>query len=209
MRSSLRRDSFFLFPLLAGLVILGCDRQPHQPQRAGTEVEVTDLQADHGVKAVASATAEYRVVNSTAARNHGLQVGERVGILSVTDDGSSLVVEGSASGLDPAGVYVSLFYDKASSPQGPRACEPGRNVGTGTDHPLSLTLGQMEIGSGGSLDLWNVDMNGDATLGPTSTLEYVPVDMIGTVSIRDARVNAGFGPQAVVACGKVTHDPAR
>lgn len=164
--------------------------------------------ANHGATGVIEAGAVYRAVNSTAAKNHGFRVGERVGTLSVTDDGSNLTVEGVASGLDPDVGYVSLFYDKASSPQGPRAWEPGRNVGIGTDHPLSLTLKQMEIGEEDeSIDFWVVDSDGDATLGPTSTVEYVPADMIGTVSIRDVRVNDGFGPDAVVACGKVTHDP--
>lgn len=200
--------------LVAGCLAValgGCDQQPTQFNRgtqARSGVADRDAQAKRGASGVIEATAQYRAVKSTAAMNHGLRVGERVGTLSVTDDGSELTVEGSARGLDPEGPYVSLFYDKASPVQGPGACEPGRNVGTGTDHPLSLTQAQMEIGDGGSLALWDVAEDGTATLGPTSTLEYVPVDMIGTVSIRDARVNNGFGPEAVVACGKVTRDPA-
>lgn len=194
-------------PLAAG----ACTEQPTTPDPAAQE----GVLAKRGASGVIEARAVYRAVKSTAAGNHGFRVGERVGTLTVTDDGSSLTVEGSASGLDPEGVYVSLFYDKRSSAHGipasdnaasnAGACEPG----TGSDHPQFLTAGQMEIGSGGTLDTWDVESDGDATLGPTTTVEYVPVDMIGTVSIRDARVNNGFGPQAVVACGVVTRAPAR
>lgn len=202
----------FGLSVLAVLVALAgaCDERPVEP--ATTQVQ--SLQASHGTNGVIQASATYRAVKSTAAENHGFRVGEKIGTLSVTDDGTSLTVEGEASGLDPAGVYVSLFYDKRSSVRGSpssdkaannaAACEPG----LGSDHPQFLTVEQMEIGSGGSIDLWDVAGDGTATLGPTSTLEYVPVKKIGTVSIRDGRVNGGFGPQAVVACGMVTHDPS-
>lgn len=195
-------------PLIAALSVgfAACDGQPTEPT---ADASLQSVARSHGATGVFDATAVYRAVNSTAAANHGLRVGERVGTLSVTDDGAALTVVGSASGLDAAGVYVSLFYDRASPAQGPDACEPGRKVGTGTGHPLSLTIAQMEIGSAGSIDLWDVDASGNASLGPTSTLEYVSAGMIGTVSIRDARVNNGFGPEAVVACGVVRHDDAR
>lgn len=202
--------SLFVAGLLA--VSFGaCDQRltPPEAQSSGAEVK-----ADHGTDGVTQASAVFRAVKSTAADNHGFRVGKRVGTLSVEDDGSSLTVEGSASGLDPEGVYVSLFYDKRASAQGiPASDEAANNAGAcepglGEDHPQSLTAGQMEIGSGGTLDLWEVEGNGDATLGPTSTVDYVPVEKIGTVSIRDARVNNGFGPNAVVACGVVTHGPA-
>lgn len=107
---------------------------------------------------------------------------------------------------------MPLFYDTASSDRGnpssdsanigASACEPGV---INADHLLFLTIEQMEIGSGGTLDVWLVKPTGEATLGPTPTLEHVPVKKIGTVSIRDARVNGGFGPEAGIACGDVTH----
>lgn len=191
---------------LLALAVGACDEQPVSPEQ--------QLRASHGSNGgVIEATAVYRAVGTEAAELNGFQRGERVGTLSVADDGSSLTVEGEASGLDSDGVYLSLFYDKRSSAQGSpssgnaasnsAACEPG----LGEDHPQFLTEAQMVIGSGGSIDLWVVDGDGDATLGPTSTLEYVSVKKIGTVSIRDARVNGGFGAEAVVACGVVTHDP--
>jgi len=186
------------------LAVGACDGEPTDT----VGIEDLSMVANHGAAEVIEAVATYKAVKSTAAANHGFTVGEGVGTLTVIDDGSALIVEGMASGLDPAGPYVSLFYDKASPAQGPDACEPGRGVGTGTDHPLSLTIGQMVIGSGGTIDLWEVDASGEGTLGPTSTVEYVSADMIGTVSIRDARVNGGFGGDAVVACGVVRHADA-
>lgn len=208
MRFSSHRVLALLTPVLAGGLLLGCE-EPVEPSP-----EIPDVQASHGTTGMIEASAEYRAVESLAADNHDFRVGEKVGSLSVKDDGSNLTVEGTASGLDPEGAYVSLFYDKRSSVQGipasdraahnAGACEPG----LGEDHPQFLTEAQMVIGSDGSIDLWDVRADGTASLGPTSTLAYVSVEKIGTVSIRDARVNEGFGPEAVVACGVVTHDPA-
>lgn len=188
------------------LTIGACDEQPVSPDQ--------QLRASHGANGgVTQASAVYRATGTEAAELNEFHRGERVGTLSVADDGSSLTVEGEASGLDPEGPYISLFYDKRASVQGSpssdnaannaAACEPG----LGEDHPQFLTDPQMVIGSGGTIDFWVVDGDGDATLGPTSTLAYVSVKKIGTVSIRDARVDGGFGPEAVVACGVVTHAP--
>lgn len=213
------------------LAMGGCDERPTEP--ATSQVEAPSVKANHGTSGTVEASAVYRAVGTEAAAElNGFQRGERVGTLSVTDDGSSLTVTGSASGLDPEVVYVSLFYDKRSSAQGsPKsgraavnasACEPGVGTALGADHPQFLTAGQMEIGPGsspGPLAWWDVAPDGSATLGPTSTHEYVPVEEIGTVSIRDTRIaqvdldgdgepEPGTGPDAVVACGVVTLDPA-
>lgn len=195
--------------LTFGLFITGCDGTSTGPGVASNEAVQGPKQAptaySHGKTGKYVANGTYRAVKSTAAMNHGFRVGETVGEIWVTDDGSALTVKGTAEGLVNNDTrYVSLFYDKASPPQGPEACEPGVEEG----HPLFLTLEQMEIGSGGTLDFWDVDSNGDATLGPTTTVAYVPAKMIGTVSIRDVTVNRGFGPEAVVACASVTHAPA-
>lgn len=146
-------------------------------------------------------------------------------------------VDGDLAFQDGDGLkgYWSLFYDKASSAQGnpvsdnahpgASACEPGV---FNPDHPLFLTLGQMAIGPGPFFKgvsffpgfdnfpgqaAWDVaEPDGTATLGPASTLEYVPVKDIGTVSIRDGRfldeARQGDPEQMVVACGVVTHAPA-
>lgn len=215
---------------LVALAVGACDEPLTDPAATQTPAVKAShgSHGSHGTDGVVEASAVYRAVGTEAAGMNGLQRGERVGTLSVTDDGSDLTVTGEASGLDPEVVYVSLFYDKRSSVQGSpesgnaatnaSACEPG----LGEDHPQFLTAGQMEIGPGtspGPLAWWDVDPDGTATLGPTSTHEYVSVKKIGTVSIRDTRIaqidldgdgepEPGTGPEAVVACGVVTLDPA-
>lgn len=217
MRKLMSLSLAVLFAGVAG----ACEQLPEQPSQ-----DVPDASASHGATDETEATATYRAVDTEAANEHGLRVGQQVGTLSVTDDGSELTVTGEASGLlDDDERYISLFYDKASSAQGPHACEPG--VGEG--HSLFLTPAQMIIGPGSNTVFpppfgaphaaWVVDASGDATLGPSGTLQYVPTDMIGTVSIRDLTVSdadldgdgeldPGAGPEAVVACGVVTHDAA-
>lgn len=196
------------------------------------------------------ATADLRPINDDAAGN------EVSGHLRIEDGGdpddggSGLAVSGSAEGMDPgndtisinAGPcgdsvgYISLFYDKGSSPNGPEACEPGPGIrsslaaratngaeGDRDDHPLDLTIPEMHAAK------WSVDGDGNGTARRMNVIDvtfptfdddgnfdrcvtasipkaYVEVDRIGTVSIRDARINDGFGPDAVVACGKVTHE---
>lgn len=214
------------------LTVGACQDRPTAVDREQPEVSAsqgaTDVSlANHDDNGATQASGVYRAVNSTAAKNHGLRGGEKVGTLHVTDDGSDLTITGEASGLvaDDDQRYVSLFYDKASSVQGPRACEPGQNVGFApeSDHPLALTLLQMVIGPGTNPDVtpptapgpphaaWDVDGNGDATFGPSGTYQYVPVDKVGSASIRDTEVNGPFGPgtgpEAVVACAQITHDP--
>lgn len=217
--------SLSLAVLFAG-VFGACEEQP-------TTLDGLTASANHGSSDdPITASATYQAVGTQAAEMNNFRRGEKVGTLTVVDDGSELTVTGEAHGLDPEVVYVSLFYDKRSSAQGspssPKAatnaaaCEPGTGTALGSDHPQFLTAGQMEIGPGdspGPLAWWDVKEDHSATLGPTSTHEYVPVKKIGTVSIRDTRIaqvdldndgepEPGTGPEAVVACGVVTHDPA-
>lgn len=132
---------------MAGLftVALGaCQEQP-------TTLDDLEVSASHGPGNgdVIEASAVYRAVGTEAAAMNDFRRGERVGTLSVTDDGSELTVTGSAHGLDPEVVYVSLFYDKRSSAQGSpsspeaatsaAACEPGTGSDLGSDHPQFLT----------------------------------------------------------------------
>lgn len=214
--------------VLLVLPLVACDEQPTRLEDQGQVASETEMSASHGSSDQVTASAVYRAVGTAAADSNDFDRGERVGTLTVVDDGEELTVTGEARGLDPEVVYVSLFYDKRSSVQGSpasgeaannaAACEPG----LGEDHPQFLTGEQMEIGPGdspGPLAWWDVESDGTATLGPTSTHEYVPVEEIGTVSIRDTRIaqvdldgdgepEPGTGPEAVVACGVVTHDPA-
>ena len=100
---------------LVALGVGACDEPLTDPAATRTPA----LKASHGTGGGAvEASAVYRAVGTQAAEMNGFQRGERVGTLSVTDDGSDLTVTGEASGLDPEVVYVSLFYDKRSSAQG-------------------------------------------------------------------------------------------
>lgn len=218
----MRRLLASMFSLVLALAVGACVENPvstRSPEGQASVEQAGELSASHGSGVISEASAVYRALGTEAAELNDFDRGERVGTLTVTDDGTnSLTVVGSAHGLEQEVVYVSLFYDKRSSVGGSPsssnaalnagACEPG----LGSDHPQFLTVGQMEIGPGtspGPLAWWDVASDGTATLGPTSTQEYVPIKKIGTVSIRDARVSGGFGAEAVVACGVVTHTPAR
>lgn len=210
MRISSHRLGTLLLLVFAGAPFVGCDQLPEEPAEEAIEVEV---QASHPTLDVATATVDLRPINDSGIR----------GQVTIEDDGGTIVVTGgSAAGLDPSNPipgYVSLFYDKASAPDGPEACEPGifaleahsdevRRVNPhplGEDHPLFLTGAQMA----GALWVGYGPDEGDGTGEPVDLEgDYVPLDEIGTMSIRDLSVNEGFGPEAVVACGLVTHDPA-
>lgn len=157
----------------------------------GGTVLTGSVAANHGV-----ATANLRPMNDSGIS----------GTITIEDDGTSLTVNGVAQGLDPNNSpfnladetgYASLFYDNASQPNGPTACEPSR--------VNDLTFPQMLAG------FWEDYADGTGTLvdfnedPAVPNRDYVPVKEIGTVSIRDLTVNGGETPEAVVACGKVRH----
>lgn len=197
--SALRSRLALLFlPAFTLALLAGCDEQPVPPS---SDMDVPEAMFSHGPDGAVTATARYLPINGS-----GVQ-----GVVAILDDGSTTWVSALATGLEPpadnpAG-YSSLLYDRASQLQGPLACEPGKNVGTGTDHPLSLTFPQMIIGNFGTGE-WAVNADGFGSLGPFQTAEYVSVDRVCTISIRDLSVigflGPGTGPEAVVACGKVT-----
>lgn len=186
-----------LLPVFTVALLAGCEEQPVPPS---SDMDVPEAMFSHGPDGMATATAVLRPVNDSGVH----------GVVAITDNGSKLMVTGLALGLDPANTdgYGSAFYDLASQLRGPLACEPGNNVGVGTDHPLSLTLAQMTIGPAFLDPIWEVDADGGGGFDRVGTGAYVSVDRIGTVSIRDLSVSGpvgpGTGPAAVVACGKVT-----
>ena len=190
------RSLVVLFPLLTVGLLVGCGEQLVPPS---SEIDVPAPAFSHGPNGSATATARFLSINGS-----GVQ-----GAVAIIDDGTKTVVSALAIGLDPSNStgYSSLFYDRASQLQGPEACEPGKNVGIGTDHPQSLTFPEMIIGNFGTGE-WVVNADGSGSLGPFETDDYVSVDRVGTMSIRDLRVIGPFGPgtgtAAVVACGKVT-----
>lgn len=214
-----RTSTTILSVALAVLLAFGgCDRQPTQlegPAQPSPEAEpkVAQSSSDEVV-----ATAVLRAQKTRAAQNHGFRPNEKVGWIEVTDDGETIVVtDGLAQGLDPDNSfspppdgtgYISLFYGKQSSVSGsPSSEEAAPNApacGPGAEgHPLRLTRFQMRAA------FWKFNDSGDAfpvDIGPELGAEYVPVDEIGTVSIRDLRVEGGFQVESVVACGVVTRD---
>lgn len=113
------------------------------------------------------------------------------------DTGSTLIVDGEATGLNPTKSYFSLIYSTPG--HGPTACD-------GT--PL-LTERQMVLG------FWRVDSEGEGTLhvvkskstitpalpflGPGNF--YAPIGSFHSVSVRNA--SAGF---RLEACGDVVGD---
>jgi hypothetical protein len=117
--------------------------------------------------------------------------------ISFLDTGSplnQLVVNGTATGLDPAQTYVSLVYDTGAVPGGPHACEPSRV-------PSPLTSEQMFVG------FWTVAADGTGTLFAIKTgSAYVPLSAVGAVSVR---VVLGPPPAGFVlqACGRVHTNP--
>lgn len=127
------------------------------------------------------------------------------GEIAFLDNGSTLVILGGASGLDPGTVYVSLIYDNGSVPGGPTGCEP--TIFDPSDPGFLLPT--MFVGA------WTVQATGTGTLNETDVFDevsgqrvYVPLTKFRTISIRDTSINGGFGPEAVVACGLVADHPA-
>ncbi len=186
MRISINR-SLALFVTLSSTLFVGCDQQPLDP--ASDQLEPTPV-FSHGPAGIATGQATFHPMNGSRVR----------GALSITDDGSELMIAGTADGLDPLNTigYISLFYGIGSVPGGPRACEPA------PDPANRLSEAQMFIG------FWTVDSDGSGTLGPVTMSgdAYASVDRISTVSIRDLRIGDGDPQEAVRACGKIAVHPA-
>lgn len=147
------------------------------------------------------ARAELRTLN-----NSGIS-----GELRFRSNGSELIARGKAKGMDPNGFYISLYYDILSVATGDFACEPGFDfsdpfLGATADAPGRLTLFEMGIDSstGMPLLIWvpTDDHHGDGKRTVHGAVD-VDLDRVRTFSIRDASINDGIGPLAVVACGVI------
>lgn len=173
-----------LLPLLAGVLLLGCEQQP-----VGPAAEQVDLEPRFSHGDVTTAQATWHPMNGSLVKGH----------LAITDDGSSLTVTGTARGLDPSNPvgYASLFYGIGSVPGGPHSCEPAPEAEN------RLTQAQMFIG------FWVVAADGTGTLNATMTGDaYAPVERINTASIRDLNIGGGFPQESVRACGQIAVHPA-
>lgn len=116
------------------------------------------------------------------------------------DDGRTLRVVGTATGLDPAETYLSNIYDVGSVSEGPGACVPSIFDPKDPDFILPTMF----------LGFWEVDADGNGRLCAINTnsgADFVPLDKIGTVSVR-LIVAPPPAPDAppmtqLVACGRV------
>ncbi len=135
------------------------------------------------------------------AQLHPLNQSGIMGVINFVDDGADLTISGTATGLVPDVIYVSLIYDNGSVSGGPEGCEP--TIFDATDPDFLLPT--MFIG------VWVNNGDGTGTLNAVNTnggADYVPLSKFKTMSIRDTRVNEGVGPEAVVACGEEATHPA-
>ncbi len=132
---------------------------------------------------------------------------DRSGVLArieFLDDGATLTVTGSATGLDPSETYLTLIYDNGSLPGGPDACMPTVFDFMDPD----FLLGTMLVGS------WVVDAEGRGTLSAVNTnfgADYVPLTRFRSTSVRRVTGPPPMpgGPPAteLVACGHVATQP--
>ena len=147
--------------------------------------EVRTILAGLMLFAIAGAAVTAQQFGSAHALQHPVNQSGVMGRITFVETDAGLVVEGTATGLEPSvGRYVSLVYDIGSVPGGPTACEP------------TVELDGMFVG------IWAVDADGNGTLIQLNPA-VAPLSSIDTISIRDTQINGGFGPEAVVACGQI------
>ena len=166
-----------------GLVMVGC--------ASDTPVAPDSPPAFRHVAGIATARATLHVMNQSGVHAR----------ISFTDDGSTLTINGTASGLVPSVPYASLIYDNGSVSGGPEGCEP--TIFDPTDPDFLLPT--MFVG------IWMNHGDGTGTLAAVNTnggVDYVPLGKFRTISVRDLTINEGFGPEAVAACGEVAEHPA-
>ena len=120
--------------------------------------------------------------------------------IEFVDDGTTLAVNGTATGLDPNESYVTLIYDNGAVPGGPNACVPTIFDPEDPD----FLLGTMLIG------FWNVDPSGNGTLSAINTnfgADYVRLDRFRATSVRlvlGPPPSPGAPPPTdLMACGRV------
>ena len=181
--------------LLGGAVLLGCSDVPTAPlgetqASASLEAQVAGMKGSSGVGT--TGRAQLHPENQSGVK----------GTVEFTDDGSTLTVHGTATGLVPGIPYASLIYDNDSVPGGPEACEPA--IFDPSDPDFILTT--MFVG------FWTVDDQGNGTLWEENIVNedgervYVPLSKFKTISVRNLTINNGFGVEAVMACGEeATH----
>jgi len=147
------------------------------------------------IAAMMIATASVGALSSPstgAARLHPYDasgVTARMTFLDTHNDNTGLIVNGTATGLDPEKRYVSLISDNGAVPGGPDACEQ------------SVHLFDEEQIFAGS---WHVNADGTATLSfVMSEGGYVPLSEFDTISIRELTVPGRPDLFPLIACGQI------
>jgi len=137
---------------------------------------------------VSSTTVAFASTISGAANLHQIDQSGIQAKITFTDTGTTLTVDGTATGLVPGQAYFSLLYDVGSKPSGPHACEPSAKD--------NLTFAQMVVG------FWTNNGNGTGTLHAVkSGADYVALTDVHTMSVRHV-----VGPDFILqACGEVHH----
>ena len=140
----------------------------------------------------------------TAVGRSGLKPANESGVqakIVFVDDGTTLMVVGTATGLDPDESYLSNIYDIGSASEGPIACVPSIFDPEDPDFILPTMF----------LGFWKVDPDGNGRLCAVNTnsgADFVPLDKIGTVSVRlfvAPPPAPGAPPMTeLVACGRVS-----
>lgn len=183
------RTPLYLIPAALLLVTTGCSEGslPVAPD----ELAAGDLRFSH-TQGMATGRARLHPENQSGVK----------GVIEFIDNGSTLTINGTATGLDPAGTYISLIYDNGSVPGGPEACEPA--IFDPTDPGFLIPT--MRVG--GFTTVWAVDANGNGTLTAVNIVGvYVPLTKFRTISIRKT-TGLTRPPFPLVACGEVATHPA-
>ena len=120
------------------------------------------------------------------------------GKITFEDDGATLTTTGTATGLTPGAIYVSLIYDNGSVPGGPTSCEPTIFNPADPDFILPTML----------VGFWVNNNDGTGTLAAINTnggADYVPLSKFKTISIR--LIIGPPPPAPLQACGQVAVHP--
>lgn len=147
----------------------------------------------------------YAATVTASANQHPIGGSGIQGRIHFTDNGASLTVDGTATGLTPNVPYFTLIYTNGSTPGGISEAKAGAMPATSQaitpcesnrSGVSTVTEAQMVVG------FWTNHNDGTGTLHKVQTgASYAPIGTFATVSIRDA--SAQF---ALVACGEVHAD---